>query len=69
MMNGTENHTMSGYPRYVWWNELRREEAPTYQLVPLLAEEHEMLHRNKLSFLMEIIEGKLPQPLRLAHSM
>ena len=50
---------------------MRRRRNASYQLVPLTAAEDEMLHRNKLSFLLEIIAGKLPQPqpVRLQHSL
>lgn len=61
----------NGYVRCVWWDEMRRPGDASYQLVPLTAKEDEMLHRNKLSFLLEIIAGKLPQPqaVRLQHSL
>lgn len=65
------NDRKHGYARYVWWEEMRRSGSAAYQLVPLTAEEDAMLHRNKLSFLLEIIAGKLPQPqsVRLQHSL
>jgi hypothetical protein len=61
----------NGYTRCIWWDEMRRRGNASYQLVPLTAAEDEMLHRNKLSFLLEIIAGKLPQPqpVRLQHSL
>jgi len=61
----------NGYTRYVWWDEMRHPGTASYQLVPLTAEEDEMLRRNKLSFLSEIIASKLPQPqsVRLQHSL
>lgn len=61
----------NGYTRCIWWDEMRREGHVSYQLVPLTAKEDEMLHRNKLSFLLEIIAGKLPQPqsVRFQHSL
>ena len=42
------------YPRYNWWNEMRRgwtEEE--HQFVPLTFGQVEMLQRNRLAFLLE----------------
>ncbi|MBR1886412.1 MAG: hypothetical protein IJ812_08385 [Schwartzia sp.] len=51
------------YPRYNWWNEMRRgwtEEE--HQFVPLTFGQVEMLQRNRLAFLLETLEGKAPRP-------
>lgn len=58
-----------GFRRYEWWTEMQREDEHSYQLVPITTEQDEEIHRNKLKFLLEIIQGHLPKPTCVRYSV